>query len=198
MRLLILSLFFSFLFADVDQQIKNFYKSHYPTIKIESVSSNRPFPKTYKNLSFKLANPKHPSSTVIIDGKYYYYTIKAKIGVYKADRVIRINRPVKPNVHFEYVNFRNFYSKPLFKIPEDIIASKIISKNAVINESNTKHRPLVLKNESVPVIFKDKNIEIYSKGTALKDAGANDTVRVKVNGKIFRGVLNSNGEVIIK
>ena len=195
---LIIFLFPLLLFASVKEEIIKFYKLHYPTIEITSIKSNKPFPKHYKKIDFKLANYKLPSSTIIIDGKYYFYTIKAKIKVYIATNVIRVNEPIIPNVIKEIINFRNFYSLPLTKLSENLIASKIISKNSVINESNTKIRPLILKGENVSVIFKDKNIEIYSKGMALNNANINDTVKVKINTKTYVGTANKNGEVIIK
>ncbi|ACM93616.1 flagella basal body P-ring formation protein FlgA [Nautilia profundicola AmH] len=184
--------------ASVKEEIIKFYKSHYPTIIINDIKSNKPFPKKYKKIDFKLANYKLPSSTVIIDGKYYFYKLNAKIKVFKATRVIHLNELVQPNTTSEIIKFRSFYSQPLTVIPNNLIASKIISKNAVINRSNTKIRPLILKGDSVSVIFKDKNIEIYSKGTALNDANLNENVKVKINTKIYNGIANKNGEVIIK
>ncbi len=197
-KLWIILLLPSLLLSSVKEEIVKFYKSHYPNIKIISIKSNREFPKSYKKIDFKLANYKLPSSTVIIDGKYYFYTINAKIKVFKANKVIKINEYIKPNVNSEFIKFKCFYSKPLVSIPDNLIASKIISKNSVINVSNTKKKPLILKGENVSVIFKDKNIEIYSKGEALNDAEINSSVKVKINTKIYKGVVNKNGEVIVK
>jgi flagella basal body P-ring formation protein FlgA len=195
----LISIFFPlFLFASVKEEIINFYKRYYPTIEIISVKSNKPFPKHYKKIDFKLANYKIPSSTLIIDGKYYFYTINAKIKVFVSQRVIHVNERIKPNVILKTVPFRSFYSKPLDKIPDNLIASKIISKNAVINESNTKIKPLILKDSTVNVVFENTNIEIYAKGTALNDANANEPVRVKINAKTYTGTANENGEVVIK
>jgi flagella basal body P-ring formation protein FlgA len=188
----------SFLFASVKQEIINFYKSHYPTIQIEKISSNKPFPEKYSKIDFKLANYKMPSSTVIIDSKYYFYHIKAHINVYKANKIIKVNEAILPSVSLKSIPFRNFYSKPLTKIEPNLVASKIISKNAVINESNTKTRPLILKGENVNVIFENPNIEIYAKGTALDDAGKNDIIKVEINNKIYTGKVLENGNVIIK
>jgi len=186
------------LFANVEEKIKSFYKSHYPNIRITSVKANKPFPKKYSHISFKLANYKMPSSTVIIDKKYYYYTINAKIDVYKANEVIRKNQFVKPHVSLQTVKFRSFYSPPLAKIDDNLIASKIISKNSVINRSNTKIKPLVIKGENVNVIFKDDSIEIYSKGKALNDANKGDNINVRIKNKTYAGTVDSNGNVIIK
>jgi len=186
------------LFASVKEEIIKFYQSHYPTIHILSIKSNKPFPKHYKHISFKLTNYKMPSSTLIIDNKYYFFTINATIDVYKALNVIRVNQLVKPNVIKQSVKFKTFYSPPLTEIPYNLIASKIISKNAVINRSNTKIKPLILKGDSVSVVFKDTNIEIYSKGTALNDANAGENVKVKIKSKIYSGYADKNGNVIIK
>jgi flagella basal body P-ring formation protein FlgA len=187
-----------FLFASVKQEIINFYKSHYPTIQIEKITSNKPFPKKYRHIDFKLADYKLPSSTLIIDGKYYFYNIKAFIKVYVAVNVIRVNQYILPNVEQKTIKFRNFYSPPLTEISPDLIASKIISKNSVINKSNTKIRPAILSGEQVNVIFEDKNIEIYAKGTARHDANIGDMEKVEINGKIYEGKVGKNGNVIIK
>jgi len=197
-KFLILTITPFFLFAGVKEEITKFYKSHYPSIKIISVKSNKPFPKKYSNISFKLVNYKTPSSTLIIDGKYYFFTINATVDVYKAVNVIKVNEPIKPNVIKQSVKFRMFYSPPLNKINDSLVASKIISKNAVINKSNTKIKPSILKGETVSVIFKDKNIEIYAKGTALKDANKGDSVKVKIKSKTYTGTADDRGRVIVK
>jgi flagella basal body P-ring formation protein FlgA len=139
-----------------------------------------------------------PSSTIKIDGKYYFYTVKAKIKIYVANKVIKVNEPILGNAKFKYVNFRNFYSNPVYKITSDLVASKIISKNAVINESNTKIKPSVVSGESVNVIFQNNAIEVYAKGEALNDANTGEIIKVKINGKTYKGKIDKNGNVIIR
>jgi flagella basal body P-ring formation protein FlgA len=187
-----------FLFADVKKELINFYKKHYPNIKIISVYTQKPFPKKYKKISFKLANPKMPSGNLIIDNKYYFYRIKAKLKVFVANRVIKKNELILPNITKKEINFRNFYSPPIIKIDKNLIASKIISKNAVITKDNTKIKPDILKGEIVTIIFKGKGIEIYSKGKALNDANVNELIKVKINHKIYEGIVNKNKIVEIK
>ena len=187
-----------FLYANVKNEIIKFYKSHYPTIQIITIKSNKPFPKHYKKISFKLANYKMPSSTLIIDNKYYFYKIKAKIAVFIADKIIYVNEPIKPNATQKLINFRNFYAPPITKIDDNLIASKIISKNSVITKNDVRIKPLILKGEEVSVIFEDKNIEIYSKGKALNDANCGDIVKVKIKSNIYSGIADKNANVIIK
>ena len=187
-----------FLFASVKEEIIKFYKSHYPTIEIEKITSNKPFPKQYKNIDFKLVNYKLPSSTLIIDGKYYFYKIKAKIKVFTAQKIIKVNELIKPNVIFKYVEFKRFYSTPLTTLSDNLVASKVISKNSVIYETDTKIRPLILKGEYVNVIFKNSNIEIYAKGKALNEGNLDDIISVQINNKIYSGKVAKNGTVIIK
>ncbi len=197
MRILIFFIPF-FLFASVKEEIIKFYKSHYPTIEIEKITSNKPFPKKYKNIDFKLVNYKLPSSTLIIDGKYYFYKIKAKIKVFTAQKIIKVNELIKPNVIFKYVEFKRFYSTPLTTLSDNLVASKVISKNSVIYEIDTKIRPLILKGEYVNVIFKNSNIEIYAKGKALNEGNLDDIISVQINNKIYSGKVAKNGTVIIK
>ncbi|GAX88108.1 flagella basal body P-ring formation protein FlgA [Lebetimonas natsushimae] len=187
-----------FLFADAKNELIKFYKKHYPNIKIISIYTQKPFPKKYKKISFKFANYKSQSGNLIIDNKYYFYRIKAKLKVYTANRVIKKNEPVFSNVSQKEINFRNFYSPPLIKIDKNLIASKVISKNAVITKNNTKIKPDILKGDSINVVFKGNGIEIYSKGKALNDANINDKIKVEINHKIYEGVVDKNNIVEIK
>jgi flagella basal body P-ring formation protein FlgA len=187
-----------FLFASVKDELINFYKKHYPNIEIISIYTQKPFPKKYKHISFKLANFKQPSGNLIIDGKYYFYRIKAKLKVYAANRVIKKNEYILPNVSEKKVNFRLFYSPPLLSIDKNLIASKVISKNAVITKDNTRIKPDILKGESVSVIFKGNGIEIYAKGKALNDANVNDKIKIEMHHKYYEGIVNKNKTVEIK
>ena len=191
-------LFFSFSYAGVKEELINFYKKQYPNITITSIYTQTPFPKHYKNISFKMANPKYISGNLIIDNKYYFYRINAKLNVYKAQKIIRKNEPIAPYVKKEEINFRSFYSPPLLKISNNLIASKIISKNGIITKDNTRIKPAILKGDSVSVVFKGDTIDIYSKGKALNDANINDKVRVKIKSKIYEGILDKSLEVIVK
>jgi len=195
---MLFSLFFPiFLFASINEEIIKFYKNHYPTIEIKSIKFNKTPPKKYKKIDFKFVNYKLPFSNILIDGKYYYFRIDAIIKVFIANRVIKINEFIKPNVSLKDVKFKTFYSKPLAKIEDNLVASKIISKNSIINESNTKIKPAILKNEKVTVIFKNNSIEIYTSGIALNDANENEKILVKVNNKTFEGIVKNN-KVVIK
>ena len=195
---MLFSLFFPiFLFASINEEIINFYKRYYPTIEIKSIKFNKTPPKNYKKIDFKFVNYKLPSSSILIDGKYYYFRIDATIKVFIANKVIKVNEFIKPNVSLKSIKFKTFYSKPLTKIEDKLVASKIISKNSIINESNTKIKPTILKNEKVTVIFKNNSIEIYTSGVALNDANENEKVLVKVNNKTFKGIVK-NAKVIIK
>jgi flagella basal body P-ring formation protein FlgA len=187
-----------FLFASAKQELINFYKKHYPNIEIISIYTQKPFPKKYKTISFKLANPKQASGNLIIDNKYYFYRINAKLKVFVADKVIKKNEFIYPNVIQKVVNFRHFYSPPLLKINQNLIASKVISKNAVITKYNTRIKPDILKGDIVSVVFKGNGIEIYSKGKALNDANINDKIKVEINRKIYEGRVNKNSIVEIK
>jgi len=187
-----------FLFASVKNELIKFYKKYYPNIEIISIYTQKPFPKKYKTISFRLANPKFPSGNLIIDNKYYFYKIKAKLKVYIANKVIKKNELIYPNVIFKKVNFRHFYSPPLLKITNNLIASKVISKNAVITKDNTRIKPIILQGDIVSVVFIGNGIEIYSKGKALNDANKGEIIKVQIDHKIYEGIVNKNNEVEIK
>lgn len=186
-----------FIFADVKKELINFYRQYYPTIEIVSIYTQKPFPKRYKKISFKLINPKYPSGNLIIDNHYYFFKINAKIKVFIATKIIKKNESISQNVKPQIIPFRSFYSKPLTDISPNLIASRIIAKNQIITKNNTKIRPEILKNDPVSVIFKGDAIEIYSKGKALNDANENEKVKVKIKNKIYEGFVKK-GEVVIK
>ncbi|QCI28506.1 flagellar basal body P-ring formation chaperone FlgA [Caminibacter pacificus] len=186
-----------FLFASVKSEIINFYKKTYPNIIIEKITANPALPKHYKKIKF-LLSPKQNSGSIIIDGKYYYITIKAEIPVFVATSIIRQNSPILPYVVKKIVKFRYFYSKPLEKISPNLIASKIISKNSVINESNTKIAPAVLRGERVSVLIKSKNITISSSAKALRDGNIGDIIPIEMNRKIFNAKVTDKGVVTLE
>ncbi len=188
-----------FLFAGVKEKIISFYKQAYAGIKIQKITSHPALPKHFKTLKF-LFNQKSPHGNILIDGKYYYIRIKASLPVYKATRIIKQNEPVIKNfnVKKENVDFRYFYSKPLSFIPKNTIASKIISKNAVITRSNTKKAPDVLRNSKVSVIIKSGNMEIYSTAKALQDGNRGDSIKIEMNRKIFDAKIIKKGVVTIE
>ncbi len=197
MRLLLI---FSFIFLysnDIKNEIEKFYKKHYKTIIIEKITSNKPLPKKYSYVDFRLANYKLPSITLKIDKKYYFFKIKAKIGVFKATKTIYKNDYIKPNVIFRYIPFKHIYYPPLTKINDNLIATKIISKNNIITKNNSTIRPTILKGDNVNVLFTGENIEVYTQGVALNSANENEQIKVKIGSKIFKGIVK-NGKIIIK
>ena len=195
----IIFLFPFFLFADIKSEIVNFYKKKYPNIKIMNITSRPALPKKYKKIKF-LLNPKTPYGNILIDGKYYYIKIKAKIPVYKSIRIIKQNAPILENVNVkkETIDFRYFYSKPISEIPKNLIASKIISKNSILNVSNTKIAPDVMRGEIVSVKIQSKNIDIYSNAKALNDGNIGDKIKIEMNRKIFDAIVIKKGVVTIK
>jgi len=145
-----------------------------------------------------LLNPKQNSGSVKIDGKYYFVKIKAKLPVFVAKKVIYKNSPIAPYAVKKEVDFKFFYSKPLENVSEDLVASKIISKNAIINTSNTKQKPLVMKNKKITVEIKSQNITITSPAIALKDGNMGDIIPIEMNKKILKAKVIAPGLVTIE
>ena len=190
-------LFPLFLFADIKKEIINFYKQYYPQIEIENITIRPAPPEKYHSLKFLLSS-KRNFGNIKIDNKYYYVKIKAKIPVCIATEIIKTNQDISNRCKTQKISFKNFYSKPLFKITPDIVASKIISKNSIINESNIKKKPDVFKNSSVSVIIQSKNITISSTAKALEDGYRGDEIKILINKKIKKAVVTDKGEVKIK
>ena len=185
------------LFADIKKEITNFYKHYYPKIIIEKIKIKPSPPKKYKSINF-LLSPKRSFGNIKIDNKYYYIKIKAKIPVCISTQIIKTNQEIINRCKIKKTDFKNFYSKPITNITHDLVASKIISKNSIINVSNTKKKPDVFKNSSVSVIIQSKNITIYSKAKALEDGYRGDEIKILFNKKIKNAIVSKKGAVKIK
>lgn len=191
----LLFLFPLFLLADINKEIINFYKQYYPEIKIKKITIRPAPPKHYKKIKF-LLSPKRNFGNIQIDGKFYYLKIKAFIPVCITEHIIKTNQTIK--CKFKTIPFKNFYSKPLTNINSNIVASKIIAKNSIITQSNTKLKPDVFKNSSVSVIIKSKNITISAQAKALEDGYKGENIKILINKKIKTAKIIDKGVVEIK
>ena len=176
------------MFANINQTIINFYKSHYPTIKIEKITISPTPPKKYKNLKI-LFSYKSNAGNIKIDNKYYFVRIKALIDVYKAKRLIRQNEFIYNKVYKTTIPFKYFYSTPLSKITKNLIAKNIIAKNSIITTSNTTTAPIVFKDSLVNAIIKSKSIIISTQVKTLKNGNIGDIIPVKLKNKILKAKI---------
>ena len=197
-KLKIIIIFFPlFLFASINNKIISFYKKIYPQIEIKMIKLTPTPPKRYKNLKI-LINPKLTSGNIKIDGKYFYVKIKALMPVFVTTQIIRPNETIKNKVILKKISFRNFYAKPLRDINSSLVASKIISKNAIITNLNTKKMPLVTKNSTITVVIKSKSITITSFAKALEDGYKGDIINILFRKKIRKAKIIAKGEVEIE
>jgi len=186
-----------FLLASINQEIISFYKKFYPKIIIKNIKIIPTPPKKYK--TFKIfINPKLTSGNIKINGKYFYVRIKALIPVFVTTELIKPNEKIKNKVILKEIPFRNFYAKPLYNIPSSLVASKIISKNAIINSLNTKKMPFVIKNSQVSVLIKSKDITITFFAKALQDGYKGDIINIIFKNKIKKAKVIKKGVVEIE
>lgn len=185
------------LFADVKTKIIKFYKKYYPNIIIQDIKIIPSPPKHYKKLIFFLS-PKRSFGNIKIDNKFYYVKIKALIPVCIATSIIKTNQTIFNRCKITKINFRDFYSKPIINITPNLVASKIISKNSIINSSNTKPKPLVFKNSTISVIIQSKNIIISASAKALQDGYKGDVINILINKKIKKALVIQKGLVKIQ
>ena len=186
-----------FLFASINQKIILFYKKTFPNIIIKKIKFIPAPPKQYKTLRI-LFSPKSSSGNIKIDNNYYYIKITAFIPVYKAKKVIKQNNTIYNNVSKKIIPFKCFYSKPLNKINKNLVASNIISKNAIINKSNTKIAPDVFKGSQVFVIIQSKNILINAKAKALQDGYIGDIIKIRFRKKTIKAKITNKNIVKIE
>ena len=196
-KLIIFLFFFSFLYANINKKIIKFYKSYYPNIEIKNIKIIPTPPKKYQRLKI-LLSPKRSFGNIQIDNKFYYVKIKAIIPVCIATSIIKTNEEIINKCKIQKITFRNFYSKPIININSDIVASKIISKNSIINKSNTKKKPFVFKNSTVSVIIQSKNIQITSQAKALEDGYKGDKIKILLNKKQQKAIVVDKGVVKVK
>jgi len=133
----------------------------------------------------------------MVDGKYYFIRIDASLPVYVAQQVIPKNAPILPYVEEKLVKFRYFYSPPLSNISPKLIASKIISKNAIITKNDVKIAPAVLKGDIVSVKIKSQNITITTTAKALKDGNIGEWIPIELNRKIINAKVSGKNQVEI-
>jgi len=186
-----------FLFASINQKIINFYKTYYPNIKIIKIHIHPAPPKKYKNLKI-LFSQKSISGNIKIDNRYYYVKIKAKLLVFKAKEIIKQNEFIYNKVYKTFIPFRYFYSIPLSKIDKNLIAKNIISKSAVITESNTAKAPDIFRNSYITAFVKSKSINITMKVKALKNGNIGDIIPVKLKNKILKAKVKGKNLVEIE
>ncbi len=183
-----------FLFAGVNQKIISFYKKAYPEIIIKKIQITPLPPEKYKNFKI-LFTPKTTSGNIKIDNQYYYVRIKAEIPVFITTSIIKTNQPVYNHTIKKIIPFKYFFSKPLLKINKKLVASKIISKNTVITENNTKTAPDVFRGENVTLIIGSKDITIYSNAKALQDGNIGDIIKINFRKKIKKAKIVKKNEV---
>ncbi len=186
-----------FLFASVNQKIISFYKRAYPKIIIKKIQITPSPPKKYKNIKI-LFTPKTTSGNIKIDNKYYYVRIKALMPVFIANTIIKTDQPIYNHVTKKIVIFKNFYSKPIFSLNKKLVASKIISKNAIITKNNTKIAPDVFRGDMITVLINSKDITIYSRAKALQDGNIGDIIKIKFRKKILKAKIIKKETVILK
>lgn len=196
-KIILLFFFFLTLYANIKTEIIKFYKSYYPNIEIKEIKITPTPPKKYKNLKI-LFSPKTTSGNIKINNKYYYVRIKAFIPVYVANTIIKTNEPIYNHVVKKIIPLRYFYSRPLIKINKKLVASNIISKNAIITKSNTKIAPDVFRGEIVSVIIKSKDMSIFSKAKALQDGYIGDIIKINLRKKITKAKVIKKDTVLIE
>ena len=190
-------LFFSFLWASVNDEIVKFYKSVYPTIEILKITSNKPFPKKYKKIEF-LLSPKTSSGTIKIDNKYYYIKIKAKITIFKATKTIKQNEYILPNAKQTTISFKYLYSTPICKIDPNLIAKNVIAKGQIIFKNSVRIAPDVIRGENVSVILNNNGVSIQTSAKALQDGNIGETIKIELNKKIIDAKVKEKGVVEIE
>jgi flagella basal body P-ring formation protein FlgA len=144
-----------------------------------------------------MLNPKLSNGLIKIDNSYYSIKIDASILAYVADKTIKINEFIEPNVNLKEIKFRVFYSPLVYNV-KNLVAKQIISKNGVITKNNTKKAPDVFKNQSVQVIIKSPNIDIITSAVALNDGNVGEFIKIKLNNKILNAQIIKPGVVTIK
>ncbi len=199
-------------FSALHKIIRTKYESHYPTLKIESLSIE---PTGSMRESFKMkpectlrlpesALRKRSGTFVVRCGKkrhYFRYDMEAAILVYKANHQIKKDKIIdSKSAKAEYVTFEKLFAPPVTDIGNGrYIARQNIPVNRILTEANLSPMPAVLKGNRVRCFYKEGALQIEFDAEALQNGDIGDTVSIrKGGGKILKGRVVEKNMVELK
>ena len=188
-----------FLFAGViENNISQIYKNYYKNIKISSIILNKNYTKiTPKYIDTSMINPKRNQGTIKIDNRYLFFKIIASIKVLKSTQTIKKGELItKQNSNLVYVNFKNFYNKPLNKYINKS-AKMYIPQNKIIYPYMISKPILVQRGQTITIISNSGGIEVSFQATAMQNAQKGDIIKVKKDNKIFSVKIDKEGNGIL-
>lgn len=164
--------------------------------KIEVISQNNDFSQNqYKRVLIKNAS----GATI----KAFPINVQTQVyaPVLVANEIIPFNQTINQNnTKIERKEISKYLGKTYSTQVSNLIANRNYQKGAIILENQTKAKSLVLKNSSVDIVFKSKNLNIKLRGKALKDGAIGDTILVRSDkyNKTYTGTVKSENEVMVR
>jgi len=194
-------------------ELEKLYKKEYQAISIKDITISatsqniEDFKFDNSNCLLKLSNAmlRHNKGTFVVkcNKKSYFFKfqIDATIQVYKANQQIKKDRIINSNlIRKESIEFKTFYSPPIYNIKEkEIMAKQNIPKDKIITLSMVVPAPAVKKNEIVNCFIQDGAVRIEFSAKAMQNGYIGDEIMLKrVDGKSLKGVVLKKNLVEIK
>jgi flagella basal body P-ring formation protein FlgA len=134
-----------------------------------------------------------------VNKKFVFYQIKATIQVLKSTEIINKNDMFsKNNTKVAEIEFKNFYSYLMVKLPKNRVSKMYIPKNRIIYQYMITTPNIVERYSPITIISKSGGIEISFQATTLESGKEGDFIKVKdKHNKIFKVKLNKNGNGIL-
>ncbi len=170
------------------QKLKEYFKKHYTTIKIDSIEI---IPKTHiehlpKNFSFKIRPlallNSHATFSILTPKKrqiFFEYFLDATLPVYKSKKKIKKSEVLSlQNITKEVIRFDRFRAMPL-QNPQALQAKHHINPGKIITIRDVERVDLVHRGEFVSVILKESDLEIDFSAKALQAGTLNDIILIQ-------------------
>ncbi len=179
----------------IKKEIKAFYLSYYPNMRIDSIildpnGTLTYLPKEY-TLTFKPNAYRYNRSNIqLISNEtnerfFISYTILATVQVFKASH--NINRgKILSYIDLKHTHepFTRFTGKPLQKIDKSAARlKKRLQKGKIIYEHDVEALPSVLKNKPVYVRLTDGNVHLEFQAKSLQDGKIGDMISIQKKDK---------------
>ncbi len=87
----------------------------------------------------------------------------------------------------------------LTPLPLPLVALRTISAGDILTEHQFRQPWVIKKGQYIPITLAGRGFQITTRGTALQNAGVNQSIRVRLdNGQPVTATVNANHEVIMK
>ena len=191
----------------LEQQLKEFFKLHYPTIEIQVVhifprSSNDVLPKEIHAIFDDDAYKAKKGTLYVLDEHdirhYFDFSIDATLStLHTSQKVIRKELISTQNTVLKSLPFETFRGKPLDTLPDTPYRFRAsLQENIPILDRHIELLPMVLRGSKVSVIIQNGAVIVEFIATATQEGKLYDIITIeKADGKRSRAKIIGENKV---